>query len=75
MFEFPKLVFLILVGVAIWIVHRWLNGPARDLAQRRRARQPQRAIPAEDLLPCRVCGSYVAAHAPACARPDCPQPR
>jgi ferredoxin len=74
MFEFPKLVFLILVFGAIWIGYRWLNGPARELP-RRRAPQPRRAIKAEDLVACGVCGSYVAAHAPACARPDCPQPR
>jgi hypothetical protein len=75
MFEFPKLVFLILVFGAIWIGYRWLNGPARELPRRRPAPPPPRALPAEDLLACGVCGSYVAAHAPACARPDCPQPR
>jgi ferredoxin len=74
MFEFPKLVVLILVFAAIWIAYRWLNGPARALP-RRRAPQPRRAIPAEDLVACGVCGAYVAAHAPACVRPDCPQPR
>ena len=74
MFEFPKLVFLILVFGAIWIGYRWLNGPARELP-RRRASQPRRALPAEDLVACGVCGAYVAAHAPVCARPDCPQPR
>jgi hypothetical protein len=74
MFEFPKLVFLIVVFAAIWIVYRWLNGPMREL-QRRRATRPQRSLPAEDLVACGLCGAYVAAHSPACARPDCPQPR
>jgi hypothetical protein len=74
MFEFPKLVFLILVFAAIWIGYRWLNGPARTLP-RRRAQEPRRALAAEDLVACGVCGAYVAARAPACARPDCPQPR
>lgn len=74
MFEFPKLVVLILVFAAVWIGYRWLNGPVREL-QRRRAPQPRPAIPAEDLVACGVCGAYVAARAPACARPDCPQPR
>jgi hypothetical protein len=74
MFEFPKLVLLILVFGAIWIGYRWLNGPTRELP-RRHAPRPQRAIPAEDLVACGVCGAYVAAHAPVCARPDCPQPR
>jgi len=73
MFEFPKLVFLILVFGAIWIVYRWLNGTARELP--RRPHQRRRAIPAEDLVACGVCGAYVTARGPACARPDCPQPR
>ena len=75
MFEFPKLVFLILVAGAIWIVYRWVNGPAPSIADRQRASRPRRSIPAEDLVACGVCGAYVAAHAPACVRPDCPQPR
>ena len=74
MFEFPELVVLILVFAAAWIGWRWLNGPPRELP-RRRAPQPRRALPAEDLVACGVCRAYVAAHAPACARPDCPQPR
>jgi hypothetical protein len=74
MFAFPKLVFLILLAGAIWIVYRWMNNPARRL-QSQRASRPRRSIAAEDLVPCGVCGSYVAAHAPTCARPDCPQPR
>ena len=74
MFELPKLVVLILVFGAIWIAYRWLNGAGRQLP-RRRGDTPKRAIPAEDLVACSVCGAYVAARAPACARPDCPQPR
>jgi hypothetical protein len=74
MFEFPKLIVLILVFAAIWIGYRWLNGPAREFP-RRRTPQPRRAIPVEDLVACGACGAYVAAHAPACGRPDCPQPR
>jgi len=74
MFEFPKLVFLIVVFAAIWIVYRWVNGPGRELPRWRAAR-PQRTIPAEDLVACGVCSAYVAAHAPNCMRPDCPRPR
>jgi hypothetical protein len=75
MFEFPKLVVLILVFGAIWIVYRWLNGPGRELPRRRAQHPPRRAIPAEDLAACGVCGAYVAANAAACGRSDCPQPR
>jgi hypothetical protein len=74
MFEFPKLVVMILVFAAIWIGYRWLNGPARELPSRRTA-PPRRAIQAEDLVACGVCGAYVAAQAPGCGRPDCPRPR
>ncbi len=75
MFEFPKLVVLILVFAAVWIGYRWLNGPARVPPRRRASPPPRRAIQAEDLVPCGVCGAYVAAQAPGCGRPDCPQPR
>ena len=73
MFEFPKLVVLILVFAAVWIGYRWLNGPARELPRRRSP--PRRAIQAEDLVACGVCRAYVAAQAPGCGRPDCPRPR
>jgi hypothetical protein len=75
MFEVPKLVFIILVFGAVWIAHRWLNGPARELRHRRATTSPRRAIPAEDLTACGVCGAYFSERAPACGRPDCPQPR
>jgi hypothetical protein len=71
MFEVPKLVFLILVFAAVWIVYRWLNGPLRELPRRRSA--PRRAIQAEDLAACAVCGAYVAVRAAGCGRPDCPR--
>jgi hypothetical protein len=74
MFEFPKLVVMILVFAAVWIGYRWLNGPGRQLP-RRRSPPPRRAIQAEDLVACGVCGAYVAALAPGCGRPDCPRPR
>jgi hypothetical protein len=74
MIALPKLVLLVLVVAAFWYGYRWLNGPARDLP-RRRATAPRSAVKAEDLVPCGVCGAYVAAAAPGCGRPDCPRPR
>jgi hypothetical protein len=74
MFEFPKLVLLILVFGALWILYRWVNNPVRE-PPRRRAARPPRSIPAEDLVACGVCRSYIAAYSPGCARPDCPRPR
>jgi hypothetical protein len=73
MFEFPKLVVMIVVFAAAWIGYRWLNGPARELPRRRAA--PRQAIQTEDLVACGVCGAYVAARAAGCGRPDCPRPR
>ena len=74
MFEIPKLVVMILAFAAVWIGYRWLNGTAREL-RRRHAPPPHRAIQAEDLVACGVCGAYVAARASGCGRPDCPHPR
>ncbi|HTV44666.1 MAG TPA: hypothetical protein VMF05_05065 [Stellaceae bacterium] len=74
MFEVPDLVVLILVFGVGWLAYRWLNGTARGLEQRRAAAS-RRAIPAEELVACGVCGAYVPARAAGCDRPDCPQPR
>jgi hypothetical protein len=74
MIGLPKLVLLILVIVAAWYGYRWLNAPARELP-RQRARAPHPAVQAQDLVPCEICGAYVAATAPGCGRPDCPRPR
>jgi hypothetical protein len=74
MFALPKLIVIILVIAAVWVSYRWLNGFTRELPRRRSA-SPRPAIHSEDLVPCGVCGAYVAASAPACGRPDCPRPR
>ena len=74
MFALPKLIVIIVVLVAAWVSYRWLNGLARELPKRRSA-SPRPAIHAEDLVPCGVCGAYIAVGAPGCGRPDCPQPR
>ena len=78
MFELPKLIFILLVGFAVWYVYRWINGPARerDLPPRRQAALPPRGrSKPEDLTACRACGAYVAAGARSCGRTDCPYPR
>ncbi len=74
MFAFPKLIVIILVIAAVWVGYRWLNGVARELPRRRSA-SPRATSKAEDLVPCGLCGAYVAAGAPGCGRPDCPRPR
>lgn len=70
----PKLVVLVLAMVAVWYFRRWFHAQRRNLTQRRSA--PAAASAAiEDLVRCGLCGAFVAARAPACGRPDCPQPR
>jgi hypothetical protein len=72
MFAAPKLIVISLFIVAAWVGYRWLNGLTCELSGRRPP--ARRAINAEDLVACRVCGAYIAAGAPVCGRSDCPQP-
>jgi hypothetical protein len=73
MIALPKLVLLILVAIVLWYAKRWWNHVPPRIVRPRQAPSPQAAI--QDLVACRVCGSYVAADAGGCGRPDCPQPR
>ncbi|HLY46001.1 MAG TPA: hypothetical protein VKQ73_10520 [Stellaceae bacterium] len=74
MFEAPKLVFLLLVGFAVWYALRWLNRLPSRPGQRQQAPPPRpRQAAIEDLVACRQCGTYVAAGA-GCGKPGCPQP-
>jgi hypothetical protein len=76
MIEIPKLIFILLVGFAVWYGYRWLNGPPRERElPRRRPAPPPPKLEAEDLTACRACGAYVAAGARNCGRADCPYPR
>jgi hypothetical protein len=80
MFDLPQLVWLILVIWAVWYGLRWLKALPRESGMRRDARPggrqgPPPRIEAEDLVACRVCGTYVAAGASACGRRGCPRPR
>lgn len=87
MFDLPDLVFVLLVIGAVWYGWRWLQaqrglGPraGRGRPQQPHQSDPRRAagppgVPAEDLVSCRACGSYVAAGAAECRRPGCPHPR
>ena len=68
MFDFPKLVALILVFGAVWIAYRWLNGPTRDLPRRPPASR-RRAIEAEDLSPAACAAPMSPPLRPAAAGP------
>jgi hypothetical protein len=72
---------LVLAGVAggVWYLFKMLAGPsappAKPQARGRAADSAtrKRAIEAEDMVACNVCGTYVAANgARSCGRADCP---
>jgi hypothetical protein len=69
----PKLFLIVLVIVAVWYAVRAVNRMRPQMPPRQT--QPRAQIEAEDLVNCRVCGSYVAVSARHCGRPDCAQPR
>jgi hypothetical protein len=77
MITVPKLVLIIAVIIGVWYIVRMLNRGASALERRRQQPAPGRRAPGavEELVPCRACGAYVAAGAPNCGRPACPQPR
>jgi len=77
----PKFILILAVIVAVWYAMRWFTRQQARMARRQRAPRPAgagngrgpRAI--EDLVACRLCGSYVATGAGGCGKPGCPQPR
>jgi len=69
----PKLFLIALVIVAVWYAVRAVNRMRPQMPTR--PMPPRGQIEAEDLVSCRVCGSYVAVSARHCGRPDCRQPR
>lgn len=78
MFDLPQFIWLILVIWAVWYGLRRLKALPRESGMRRDARPdgrqgPPPRIAAEDLVACGVCGTYVAAGAPACGRRGCPR--
>ena len=69
-----KLLVLILVIAAVWYGYKYVNriNELRGELRRRAPRPKTRALEAEDMAKCRVCGAYVAADAGGCGKPDCP---
>ena len=79
MFDLPQLVWLILIIAAVWYGLRRLNALPRNPGSHAGqghpgGRRPPPRIEAEDLIACRVCGTYIAADAPFCGRRNCPRP-
>ena len=73
-FSLFKLLFLALVVSAVWYGFKYLTKPEPDQSKRPAGKASRRQpAEAEDMAPCRVCGTYVMVAKPAaCARPDCP---
>jgi hypothetical protein len=79
----PELFIILIVVFAAWHVVKAFNrlgqtqprGAARRGPQQTQRPQTRPMIEAEDLVNCRVCGTYIAASARHCGRADCPQPR
>jgi membrane protein implicated in regulation of membrane protease activity len=78
-FSFLKLLFTVAVVVIVWQGYKWVgrlqNQRTRADKLRSRRGPPSSGGELEDMVKCRVCGSYVAAAgATACERGDCPYP-
>ena len=75
-----KLLFLAGAVAGVWYLFKMLAGPSApstDPAAQARKRATStagnRAIEAEDMVACKICGTYVAANgARSCGRADCP---
>lgn len=78
----PELFVILIVVFAAWHVVKAFNRLGTQPPRRRAAARPRQPEPptrpmieAEDLVNCRVCGTYIAASARHCGRADCPRPR
>lgn len=75
-----KVILLVFLGLVVWMVLRY-RARVRIIREafkemQRQAEQAARGSapkPPVSLRACAVCGAYVAADAPPCGRPDCPQ--
>ena len=71
-----KILLFVAVVAAIWFGWRWYQ--RWELAHRGQdgtlqRHKSSRVVAAEEMVPCRICGTYVPARgATACARRDCP---
>ncbi len=79
-FSLSKLVVLGVIIAGVWYLFRMLAGPppSKKSASPPPAgdsRPRTKAIEAEDMVRCGVCGTYVTAGARSCGRADCPYGR
>jgi hypothetical protein len=74
----PELFIILVVVFAAWHVVKAFNRAVRPPVppeHPQAQRQTRSMIEAEDLVNCRVCGTYIATSARHCGRAGCPQPR
>lgn len=71
----PELFLILVVVFAAWHVVKAFNRMQRPTPPQRPQAQARPMIEAEDLINCRVCGTYIASSARNCGRAKCPQPR
>ncbi len=74
MFSLPKIILILLIAAAGWYGWRWWQKQqkAKDESARVAGDSPPN-LTAEDMVACRVCGTYVPTKgARNCGRADCP---
>ena len=71
---FGKLLVIAVVIAVVWYGYKYINrvNAIREELRRRAPKPGGRALEAEDMTKCRVCGAYVTAQARNCGRADCP---
>lgn len=75
MFSLQKLLVLAAIIVVVWYGFKAagrLQALRQNKAERDEARRGRRAVPAEDLVLCGTCRSYVTPAGDGCSRADCP---
>jgi hypothetical protein len=71
----PELFIVLVVVFAAWHVVKAFNRMRPPAPPPRPRAQARPLIEAEDLVGCRVCGTFIASSARDCGRAGCPQPR
>ncbi len=74
---FGKLFIIAVIIVVVWFGYRYLQRVEKlseivlNRRPQARERDPDKVV-AEEMVKCRVCGSYASAKAASCGRKDCP---